>query len=421
MLTKPDSPVQALLDDISLALGSLREGKKKFAAQLAPDFRIFDYLRDDEMGLSKCFADLLNPEGKHGQGRLFLDGFLTLIDWHKPPMNCKVQLEKQTFNQRRIDIYLEFDDGNGLIGIENKPWAGDQPNQLIAYATYLRAAAQLMPWKLIYFCNQEPSTESFSMKDRDEFEKSGNYLQLTYTEIATWLEHTAAQTKALVVRVYVEELVKFIRKHINREADMSESNEAMTRILSKDHFLPAAFDVSNALPALKNQLILKLKTQLLSAAQGAEGVFIDNNLHWNLEKTDWWNVSSTKKYTGFTFWLTTVRFERVALRFAFGREDYDDFYWGITSFAPKRPNNDAEKSETIFKLFEQQLELKKSNKTDHWAFWSGPNTNFTPDWKKNWGGQVIPWQAIHNNTLANELLLFAVKVRQVLDQGDYEH
>jgi PD-(D/E)XK nuclease superfamily len=38
-------------------------------------------------------------------------------------------------SQRRIDITIDF--GNAGIGIENKPWAGEQPDQLRDYAAHL--------------------------------------------------------------------------------------------------------------------------------------------------------------------------------------------------------------------------------------------------------------------------------------------
>ena len=48
------------------------EGARVLAAErdreLAPRFNVFDYVRDDELGLSRIIADLLNPNAKHGQG-----------------------------------------------------------------------------------------------------------------------------------------------------------------------------------------------------------------------------------------------------------------------------------------------------------------------------------------------------------------
>ena len=50
------------------------------AHRIASRFNVFDYLRDDELGLSRVLADLLDPAGPHGQKTLFLRSFLSLID-----------------------------------------------------------------------------------------------------------------------------------------------------------------------------------------------------------------------------------------------------------------------------------------------------------------------------------------------------
>ena len=39
--------------------------------------------------------------------------------------------------QSRIDITLDFGDGDAGLGIENKPWAGEQPDQLQDYQAHL--------------------------------------------------------------------------------------------------------------------------------------------------------------------------------------------------------------------------------------------------------------------------------------------
>ena len=63
--------IEELLKDVAFKMGTLREARNRFSAQLAPEFSIFDYLRTDEMGLSKCIASLLDPKGTHGQGSVF--------------------------------------------------------------------------------------------------------------------------------------------------------------------------------------------------------------------------------------------------------------------------------------------------------------------------------------------------------------
>ena len=45
-----------------------RDLERKLGRKLAHRFNNLDYLRDDELGLSRIIADLLNPKASHGQG-----------------------------------------------------------------------------------------------------------------------------------------------------------------------------------------------------------------------------------------------------------------------------------------------------------------------------------------------------------------
>jgi len=89
----------------------IRELEERFSDVLAPRFCIFNYLRDDEYGLSRCLADLLDPNGPHGQGTLFLDRFLVMIGMEELRASstaARVRLEQSTDEKRRIDIFIEF-------------------------------------------------------------------------------------------------------------------------------------------------------------------------------------------------------------------------------------------------------------------------------------------------------------------------
>jgi len=108
----------SLLRKVAFETKTLKEARNRFADRLAPDFSIFDYLRTDEMGLSRCIANLLDPTGKHGQREVFLEEFLKKIGWSEIAKIRSVHLEEQANGQRRIDIFLKFESGE-IIGIEN--------------------------------------------------------------------------------------------------------------------------------------------------------------------------------------------------------------------------------------------------------------------------------------------------------------
>lgn len=71
--------VNYLLNEVTFTTATLKEARNRFSDRLAPEFSIFDYLRTDEMGLSRCMASLPDPNGTHGQKGVFLELFLKKI------------------------------------------------------------------------------------------------------------------------------------------------------------------------------------------------------------------------------------------------------------------------------------------------------------------------------------------------------
>ena len=53
--------------------------KKKFDLNLASAFNVFDFITPDENILSDIIAEIIFPEGDHGQGAVFLKNLLNII------------------------------------------------------------------------------------------------------------------------------------------------------------------------------------------------------------------------------------------------------------------------------------------------------------------------------------------------------
>ena len=170
----------AKLDDSAAAV---RQGLERFFNELAPrleaartleceldrrlarNFNAFDYLRPDELRLSKLIADLLDPKGKHGQGNLFLCRFLDLLstegfDRSGDLRNSRVVTEIEIENRRRLDIVVHTD--RCCLAIENKPYADDQPNQIKDYLDCLRS--RYAEFLLIYLAPKGEPPSEYSVK-----------------------------------------------------------------------------------------------------------------------------------------------------------------------------------------------------------------------------------------------------------------
>ena len=128
---------------------SLQEAKKSSSErQEAPRFNSFKYLRDDEIGLSRVIADLLDPYAEHGQGASFLEALLAVLP--DPPGwlnelhpetsdSIHVRPEHPIPEGGRMDITVEISSatGHACLAFENKPYASDLDRQIISYLEYL--------------------------------------------------------------------------------------------------------------------------------------------------------------------------------------------------------------------------------------------------------------------------------------------
>src|SRR5690606_19107853 len=127
------------------------------------DFNLFQILGLETAEVkthSKFLAELLNPNGSHLQGDIFLKLFIDYLnnirfdkDEEDPTSlennqielnseNAKVYVEKHIGRKNddeggRVDIAIE-DNGKNLICIENKIYAGEQEKQMQRYANYAK-------------------------------------------------------------------------------------------------------------------------------------------------------------------------------------------------------------------------------------------------------------------------------------------
>lgn len=394
-----------LLDEVAFKIGTLREARNRFSDRLAPEFSIFDYLRTDEMGLSGCIASLLDPTGKHGQGNVFLEAFLECIGsaatWAKNAGSCLVVPEKLANGQRRIDIYLEFP--NGAIGIENKPWAGDQDRQLTDYACYLKKAAGTKNWLLLFLCDRDPSERSMTRREQDKLSGDGQFVRCNYSEIIDWLEVCACKSKALNVRVFIEELAKFIRVNIKGELDMSEEKEICSTILKSKESLGSAFEIYKAIDGVKKDLMKRFRGDLEYELK-SHGYHLvwDNNLE-----------SGWKNYLGFG-----VKFrqeQNLYLRFEFQNSGLNGLLWGICR-ENESIKNDPDLWSSIRGLMANQFST--GIQSDWWP-WYSKNTKegFDVDIKDWWKGE-LPWTMILDNgddRLAKRVSKLARRVHSAFD------
>lgn len=96
------------------------------------DFNVFTILRnesDEENLHSKFLYEILNPQGSHNKGSIFLKLFLSTIGIQEFTLTPAKTIVKKEY--QNIDIFIK--NQNQAIIIENKIYAGDQEKQLERY------------------------------------------------------------------------------------------------------------------------------------------------------------------------------------------------------------------------------------------------------------------------------------------------
>jgi len=183
------SLIENNLHDIVNELGRLDKTRQEEWNRVAPDFNAFEIMFPSELSLSRILGDLLNPNGKHSQGRIFLDRFLTSFIPNYPRKKketVEISLEHYTENGQ-IDILMNIGESFS-VAIENKPYASDQDNQISRYVKYLSDRFGPKNFSMLYVSSngEEPTERSISTKDRQEL---GNQFQtISYSDIAIWID-----------------------------------------------------------------------------------------------------------------------------------------------------------------------------------------------------------------------------------------
>ena len=123
---------------VELAEAQQRRRDKRHATA----FNVFNLIEPDENKLSDILADLLDPEGEHGQGDLFLRLLFKQLGLGSSANLTKkatVHREASTHGimkyRRRMDVFV---DAGALLAIENKVDAVDQQDQVKHYLEHLQ-------------------------------------------------------------------------------------------------------------------------------------------------------------------------------------------------------------------------------------------------------------------------------------------
>lgn len=276
--------------DAAQVLDIAKQAQANLDHKAATGFSVFDYFREREEDLSRVFAGLLNPRGEHGQREAFLRCFLEyagkqdeLSGYPPADESWNVDVEHAVLGNRRIDIVLNHPQSGRWLGIENKPWAGEQPNQMRDYLKALREEKNDSDARVCYLSGG--GEDSTTIDDGDK----SRCLTMPYRKhdklpsVEEWIERCLLVCEAEPVRWFLKDLLKYVRYHFSMEGApaIDYKGDVMTDTM-KDFIidrskhdagvLDTAALIERAMPEVRRELI----TQFIKEIK----VKLDNMTGW---------------------------------------------------------------------------------------------------------------------------------------------
>lgn len=250
---------------------------EKFAEITGERFNIFTILglESSEVRTHSSFlAEMLNPKGAHGMGKLPLQKFLEIVGIENFPTesaNVASEVHIGTINETktaggRIDILIKSADERAMIAIENKINAGDQENQLLRYYNYLeykKANRGLIYLTLAGSVADEKSTGSaLNVK----------YIPKSYAiDILEWLAvvHKESANKP-IVRESLMQYMNLVKKLTNKTENEEMAEEIAVELTKDNEKLNTFFSIYDSCDAVYKKVAEKNRDawQTIAADRG---------------------------------------------------------------------------------------------------------------------------------------------------------
>lgn len=337
-------------------------------------FNVFSILNltTDEVRLhSKFIAELLNPNGSHGQGAVFLKIFVdeisvTEFSCESASVYVEKRIEKNEDSWGYIDIFIDDYQGNSII-IENKIYAYDQKDQILRYYNFRK--------ENVYYLNlfgTEPSKESYGNLKINEHFKIISYKD----HIISWLEKCRKEAVEIpLVREGISHYINLIKLLTGQSNSHAMEREIIDLITSSSQNLKSALAIEPAVIAgAKTKIQWDFWERLRKRLENTGGIPLDSLYPRTvkLEDIKGFYEKSRNKYIYYGLWFPI--YEKDGLTMYFGIEFENIIYYGFTleKNGERAISGLPEYSE--YKEFVTKIDADyKSN--DHWLGFKNPEKN----------------------------------------------
>ena len=374
------------LISINQVIENFRLQREKTELYDSNRFNPFQFMRTDEMGLSKILAFLLDPKEAHGQGDLFLNSFLKYIEKYNflAYDNIQVCVEKTTSKNRRHDIFIEGFLNNKrrwIVSIENKlRFASDQEEQLKDYRDDLEGYREV-EYCLIYLpvFKEPPSENSIRKNEWEDLISAKKAILLSAKDLLDWLDNTLIIAPA--VKQFIQDLKKFLSEELMGNTETN--NELVNYLMKNTDVLYSALNVIDSREQLYEKLMVVLVEQLQSRFES----------NYNKLKDYGWKCNSNgnidARYFGIFIGQGNVSW---GVGIEFDTADLRNGYYGV--YCHKDENREL--YELIWNIFDKAGLRTHFKYTGSWAMWRWLDGQLI-----NWDSEIL--KKIPNGELAEQI------------------
>lgn len=222
---------------------------------------------DEEVLHSKVIASLLDINGKHRQGNIFLKEFINVcygqdcydFDIESYSIVCEkaigsVKIDEEYSDGGRIDIFISDKYGHHII-VENKIYAGDQEQQLERYNKHRGIGTPPAPILYLSPFGKKPSKNSYGKLKEDD-----DYKCISYKEhIHNWLTKCTKLDIPDYLKHSIENYINLVDR-ITKQSYLNNMSEDIIKAINEN--IDAAIEISKAMDDARAEAVYQLFSNL---------------------------------------------------------------------------------------------------------------------------------------------------------------
>ncbi len=375
--------------NLLLRVSTNLKSQKSMSYNSNSEYNIFQILgvAKKEVVMCRFLTDLLNPEGRHGCGILFLKSFFN--DVLKSPINDTLLAHTDVIgefgidNERRIDIVIC--NAQFFIPIEVKIYAGEQEGQCYDYYEYAKKFDEHTQIVYLTRFGSEPTEYSRKAKDKAEILPNDKIKRISWEkDILGWLSALLIQLKEPIKSMVMQymDAIHFIADR--RDDRMMEKN--LEILYESVDFFRAGIQIEKHMKAAKLRLIGLVFDDFkkeMDIALSKYGLELEKNANYysyeEKQHEKFYDCYST--YPGLNYIVKRAKFKNSGLQMWFRIEIEHNLFAGICLFDTKAmPKDGSSKGHPVNEITAEILDeaaryLDRNIVTpaDWWLAWCYPN------------------------------------------------